>query len=202
LNDIFSHAIVARPTERQAMSARQITGQQEVVRMMTHYMAWANKVMLESVSRLPPAEIVKPRAALFGNIAHTFNHILVIEDIFRCHLEGRPHGYKKRNTEVSPPFEELRTKLETMDLYYVELAERSSSEALDETIEFEFVGGGDGAMTRQEILLHLVNHATYHRGFISDMLSQVPFSGDANDLSVFLRDAWPSLRARQPMASG
>jgi uncharacterized damage-inducible protein DinB len=181
-----------------SMSAReatgQATGQGEVVRMMTHYMAWANKVMLASVARLPPAEIVKPRAALFGTIAHTFNHILVIEDIFRCHLEGRPHGYAKRNTETSPPFDEVRNGLETMDRYYVELAERLSPAELGETIRFEFVGGGAGAMTRMEILLHLANHATYHRGFVSDMLSQVPFSTDANDLTVFLRDAWPGLR--------
>lgn len=169
------------------MSAQEITGLQHVVRMMTHYMAWANKVMLSSVSRLPPAEIVKPRQALFGTIAHTFNHILVIEDIFRCHLEDRRHGYTERNTATSPPFEEMRRRLEAMDQHYVELAERLSVEELKETVRFEFVGGGDGAMTRQEILLHLVNHATYHRGFISDMLYQVPFMGDANDLSVFLR---------------
>ena len=176
------------------MSAHENTGLQQTVRMMTHYMAWANKVMLNSVSQLPPAEITKPRQTLFGNIAHTFNHILVIEDIFRCHLEGRPHGYTARNTETCPPFEEVRSRLEAMDLYYVELAGRLSVEELKETIRFEFVGGGDGAMNRQEILLHLVNHATYHRGFISDMLYQVPFTGAANDLSVFLRDAWPNLQ--------
>jgi len=168
-----------------------MTGSQHVVRMMTNYMAWANKVMLNSVSRLPPAEIVKPRQALFGTIAHTFNHILVIEDIFRCHLEDRRHSYTARNTETSPPFEEVRSGLQRMDQYYVKLAERLTDDELKETIRFEFVDGGDGAMTRQEILLHLVNHATYHRGFISDMLYQVPFMGDANDLSVFLRDVWP-----------
>ena len=173
------------------MSTREISGLPGVVRMMTHYMAWANKVMLNSASQLPPAEIVKPRPTRFGNIAHTFNHILVIEDIFRCHLEGRSHGYRARNTETSPPFGEVRSRLEAMDQYYVELADCLSVEELNETIRFEYVGGGDGAMTRQEIMLHLVNHATYHRGFISVMLYQVPFTGNADDLSVFLRDAWP-----------
>ena len=173
---------------------RETTGPKDAVRMMTHYMAWANQVMLNTVSRLPPEEIVKPRQAAFGNIPHTFNHILVVEDIFRCHLEGRPHGYTARNTETSPTFEEVRGRLGAMDQYYVELVERSSIEELNETIRFEFVGGGDGAMTRQEILLHLANHATYHRGFVSDMLSQASVSADSNDLSVFLRDAWPSLR--------
>ena len=177
----------------EAMSTGDPSALRDVARMMTHYMAWANTVMLNSVSRLPPAEIVKPRQALFGSIVHTFNHILVIADIFRCHLDGTQHGYTARNTETSPPFEEVRERIEAMDRYYVQLADRLSTEELNETIRFTFVGGGDGAMTRLEILLHLVNHATYHRGFVSDMLSQVPFVGDANHLTVFLRDAWPRL---------
>ncbi len=63
-------------------------GSQYTARMMTHYMAWANKVMLAGVAKLLDAEIVKLRPALFGNIAHTFNHILVIKKIFQAHLEG------------------------------------------------------------------------------------------------------------------
>jgi uncharacterized damage-inducible protein DinB len=36
------------------------------------------------------------------------------------------------------------------------------------------VGGGDGAMTRGQILLHLVNHTSYHRGFVADLFYQLP----------------------------
>lgn len=43
-------------------------------------------------------------------------------------------------------------------------------------------------MTREAILLHIVNHATYDRGLVGDMHHQVPASSPANDLSVFLRD--------------
>lgn len=62
-----------------------------------------------------------------------------------------------------------------------------------ETIKFEFVGGGDGAMTREDILLHLVNHATYHRGFVTTLLFPLKPNGAASDLTVFLRDAWPDM---------
>ena len=176
------------------MDARVRNGQKDLVRMMVHYMGWANRIMLDATAELPPAEIVKPRATLFGNIAHTFNHILVIDDVFRCHLEGRPHGYSARNTETAPPFEEVRRRLEDMDRFYIELAETLAVDELNETIAFEYIGGGAGAMTRQEILLHLANHSTYHRGFVADMFWQIPFRAAANDLSVFLRDAWPRLR--------
>ncbi len=177
------------------MPERETTGTQQMVRMMTHYMAWANTTMFNSVSRISDAEIVKERQTLFGNIAHTFNHILVVQNIFHAHLEGKSHPYTARNTEISPPIAEVRDQLEKMDQYYVALASQLSQFELDEVINFTFVGGGDGAMTRLEILLHLVNHSTYHRGFISDMLYQVPHKGDSNDLTVFLRDAWPSIQA-------
>lgn len=177
------------------------TPTQQMARMMAHYMAWANTVMLESVSRLPDAEIVKERQALFGSIAHTFNHIVVVQKIFQAHLEGKTHPYTARNTETSPPFADVMTQLNAMDQYYVELAEELSEKALGEVINFTFVGGGEGVMTRLEILLHLVNHATYHRGFISDMLFQIPHKAAANDLPVFLRDAWPNIQAKVSITS-
>jgi uncharacterized damage-inducible protein DinB len=51
-----------------------------------------------------------------------------------------------------------------------------------------FIGGGRGKMTRAQILLHIVNHGTYHRGFVSDLMYQILASVPANDLPVFLRD--------------
>jgi uncharacterized damage-inducible protein DinB len=184
------------------MSANEITGSQQMIRMMTHYMAWANTTMFNSVLRIPQAEIVRERQTLFGNIAHTFNHILVVHEIFRAHLEGTPHPYTARNTETAPLFAEVRDRLEKMDQYFIAVAERLTSAQLDEVISFTFVGGGDGSMTRMEILLHLVNHATYHRGFISDMLYQVPHKGDSNDLPVFLRDVWPGIQAGHVAGNG
>ena len=45
-------------------------------------------------------------------------------------------------------------------------------------------------MTREEIVLHLVNHSTYHRGYVGDMLKQVPYYRPANDLTMLVRDQW------------
>ena len=77
-----------------------------------------------------------------------------------------------------------------MNDYYVGLARSWTAAELAETITFEFVEGGEGAMTREDILLHLVNHATYHRGFVSTLLFPLKTKGAASDLTVFLRDVW------------
>jgi uncharacterized damage-inducible protein DinB len=39
------------------------------------------------------------------------------------------------------------------------------------------------------IVLHVVNHKTYHRGHIADMLFQIPVQPPTTDLPVFLRVA-------------
>lgn len=168
----------------------QHNGSKAIVCMMTHYMAWANEIMLNSVLEIPNDEIIKPRQALFGNIAHTFNHILVIEKVFQAHLEGKSHNFTSRNTDETPPFHKIKEELQQLDQYFVNLAENLSEIELNDNIKFKFIGGGTGNMTRMEILLHLANHATYHRGFISDMLSQVPHMCTSSDLTIFLRDVW------------
>ena len=160
------------------------------LQMLIRYKAWADELTFRSVMSLPDEEITRERQTTFKSMVHTLNHVYVVDDIFRAHLEGRPHGYTARNTEVPPPIQALWQACQEMDLWYVELADRLSETELAETISFEFVGGGLGAMTRQDILLHLVNHATYHRGFVSDMMYQVPAVPPANDLPVFLRDVW------------
>lgn len=75
-----------------------------------------------------------------------------------------------------------------MDRWYVACADSLTDRMAGEIVRFEFVGGGQGAMTREEILLHVVNHGSYHRGFVGDMLYQVPAPSPANDLPVYLRE--------------
>ena len=165
-------------------------GQPNQVQMLTRYKAWANDLTFESLSALPEAELMKERQTCFKTILHTMNHVYVVDDIFKAHLEGREHGYAARNTESVPPLDALRKTMAVMDRWYIELADRLTDRELAEVIRFAFVGGGQGAMSRSEILLHLVNHATYHRGFVSDMLYQVPVRPLTDDLPVFLRDVW------------
>jgi uncharacterized damage-inducible protein DinB len=41
-------------------------------------------------------------------------------------------------------------------------------------------------MSVSEIIFHIVNRGTYHRGFVSDMMYQISLSPPANDYTVYL----------------
>jgi uncharacterized damage-inducible protein DinB len=161
--------------------------------MLTRYNAWANELIFDAVGALPESEATKPRRSVFRNMVHTLNHNYVIDRIFQAHLEGRSHGYSARNTESHPPLAELRLAQESLDQWYVATYDAMDDSQLNEKVSFTFVGGGDGVMTRGEILQHLVNHTSYHRGFVAQMLYDVPVRPPTTDLTVFLRDAPPRL---------
>ena len=157
-------------------------------RRLTRYNAWANKEMFDAVAALPGDEATRPRVSLFKNMVHTLNHNYVIDRIWQAHLEGRDHGYTARNTPDHPPLAELWRLQQEIDRWYIDWSDRLTDAALDEDVAFTLIGGNRGVMTRGEILLHVVNHTSYHRGFVADLFYQVPARPPTTDLPVFLRE--------------
>ena len=158
-------------------------------RMLTRYNSWANQLIFEAVAALPGGEATKQRPTLFKNMVHTLNHNYVIDLIWQAHLEGREHGFTARNTPEHPPLAELWRKQQTLDDWYVAWSDGLSEADLAETVQFTLIGGNRGVMTRGEILLHIVNHTTYHRGFVADLFYQVPDARPpTTDLPVYLRE--------------
>lgn len=161
----------------------------ETARMLTQYKLWSDQIMLDRVAALPAGEPEKPRVSLFNDMVHTLNHIYVIDRIWQAHLEGRDHGYETRNTKDHPPLEELTRQQLALSQWFVDWGKAQTDASLAETVQYTLIGGNKGAMTRGEILLHLVMHDNYHRGFVADMMFQVPgHRAPPMDLPVFMRE--------------
>ncbi len=156
--------------------------------MLARYNAWANRVMFDAVAALPEGEALKPRASLFGNMVHTLNHNYVIGLIWQAHMSGREHGFAARNTPEHPPLPELRRSQALLDAWYISQGDTLSDAALDERLAFTLIGGNRGEMTRAEMMLHVVTHCSYHRGFVADLFFQVPARPPTMDLPVYLRE--------------
>lgn len=156
--------------------------------MLTRYKAWADDLVLAAVSALPHADLTAPQPIVFGSLLRTLHHVYAMDFVWQCHLAGRPHGLTTRNPQHCPDIEELAASQRGIDEWYVGYAESVTRSELDQMVEFEFIGGGAGCMSRQEILLHVVNHGTYHRGHAAYMLSSIGTSPPVTDLPVFLRD--------------
>jgi uncharacterized damage-inducible protein DinB len=157
------------------------------VQTLTRYKAWADDVFLSVIATLPESELIAPRPIYFGSLIRTLNHAYSMDFVWQCHLLGKPHGLTTRNPVDHPAIQDLVASQRQMDTWYVNYADSLSHDQLDEVVEFEFIGGGNGTMSRGDILLHVVNHTTYHRGHVADMLYHLNIFPPTTDLPVFLR---------------
>jgi uncharacterized damage-inducible protein DinB len=166
--------------------------------MLTRYNRWANQRIFDAVAALPDDEALKRRETVFGNIVHTLSHCYVVGEIFRAHLEGREHGFSSRNFSEPMPLAKLREMQQEIDNWYIARSDAFTPHDAEETMHFRFVGGGEGAMTRSEMVLHVVNHTTYHRGFVADMFCQIPVKAPVTDLPVYAREERAARALQQP----
>jgi uncharacterized damage-inducible protein DinB len=157
--------------------------------LFARYRAWADKLTYDAVAALPPGEAEKERPTLFKTMIGTLNQNYLIDRIWQAHLEGRDHGFRARNRILHAGLPDLWEAQQEMNRWWVEWSAAQSASSLAEPVRFHFVGGGNGVMTRGAILLHVVNHATYHRGWVAEMFFYVPAQNPATDLPVFLGDA-------------
>jgi uncharacterized damage-inducible protein DinB len=155
--------------------------------MLARYNAWANRTMIDAVAALPPGEPAKERPTLFKTMIGTLNHNYVVNEIWRAHLQGRDHGFAARNVVLFPELDALGREQDAIDAWYVAWADAQTPATLAETIEFTLIGGNRGAMTRGEVLLHVVTHCSYHRGYVADLFAQVPRHPPTMDLPVYKR---------------
>jgi uncharacterized damage-inducible protein DinB len=157
-------------------------------RMLADYRAWSDRVTFDAVAALPPGEATKPRQTLFKTIIGTLNHNYLIDLVWQAHIEGRDHGFRARNVLLHADLAELRAAQEATNRWWIDWCAAQSPESLDEAVHFQFIGGEAGVMTRGEILMHVVNHGSYHRGWVAEMFFDVPAVNPATDLPVYLRD--------------
>ena len=160
----------------------------QTARMLAQYKAWADKVMFESVAALPPGEAERERKTLFKTIVGTLNHIYVVDLIWQAHLEGREHGFKARNIVVHPQLAALWAAQQKLNDWIIDWAKVQSEASLAEALSFTFVNGTKAAMQRGEMFLHLVTHASYHRGWVAEMFFETSARPPETDLPVFLCD--------------
>ena len=154
--------------------------------MLTRYKAWADEQILHAAAQLPDSVLTADQPIIFGSILRTLHHVYAMDVVWQSHLQGRPHGYDTRNPADCPPLTELHERQTEIDTWFSDYATSLSDAAGTEEVRFDFIGGGQGVMTRTAILLHVVNHATYHRGHVAAMFYAASISPPTTDLPVFL----------------
>lgn len=170
----------------------------KTLQSLFHYKRWADGDLLDAIATLD--------AQQYAEAHHTclriFNHIHVVDAIFKANLLGERHGFTATNTPETPTLAMLRSAIGKLDDWYLDyLADLSQADG-EAVLSFNFVDGDKGQMSHAEMLLHLVTHGGYHRGAIGRVLVQCGITPPRDTLTTFLHRSEPGRRGYAPLTEG
>lgn len=152
------------------------------------YKCWADNILYDALSALPQEQLAEERPMLFGSILRLLNHVYAMDRVWRHNLEGTRHGLETRSPGNTPKFTDLRGHQSEMNRWYKGYVAGLSSNSAREKVVFTFIGGEESAIERCNVIQHIVNHSTYHRGHIEGVLYQIGVEPPTTDLPVYIRE--------------
>jgi uncharacterized damage-inducible protein DinB len=159
----------------------------EQIVSLYEFNAWANHKTLQAAGTLSTEQFVRELGSSFSSVRDTLVHIYGVEWIWLERLLGRsPTGFPATKEFADVGKLKARwTDLETLQLQYA----RGITEAdLDEVMEYQTLSFGPGRNPRWQMMQHVVNHGTYHRGQVTTLLRQLGAKPLGTDLITFYRE--------------
>ena len=135
-----------------------------------HY--WARDRLLKAVETLTPEQYNKDLGNSFKSIRDTLTHIYAAEWAWHSRWQGvSPTALLPTDTFADlAALRRAWTELEQKMRAFVDGLEEQD---VARVIEYKLLSGDAGASPTWQMVQHVVNHASYHRGQITTMLRQL-----------------------------
>jgi len=153
------------------------------------YNRWANRRILEAASKLSEEEFNKDLHNSFPSIRDTLAHILAGEWIWLTRWNGASPTGTPDSWDLST-FEALRMQWQEVQKDQIAFVSSLTDDALDQVIAYRNTAGEPFSNPLWQMMRHVVNHSTYHRGQVTTMLRQLGAQAVATDLIVYYREKW------------
>jgi len=158
------------------------------LKLLIDYNYWARDRVLDAVATITPEQFIRPMGNSFNSVRDTVAHICAAERIWILRLRcEKPQGFQK--PDRIPDVNAARKEWAELEGEMREQLARLGPEAVERTIVYQDLRGNDQSDLLWQMLQHVVNHGTYHRGQITTMLRQLDAAPPKPmDLIAFYRE--------------
>ena len=157
--------------------------------MMANYNEWANARLFQAAGTLKEALYRKDVGAYFRSLHGTLNHLLVADRIWMRRLTGTGEHPEKLNAILCEDLPSLHTARVKEDSRIIDFVQSLDEPAFEEVWDYRTLNGIPQRQRRREILAHLFNHETHHRGQAHAILTVLGVAEpEPLDLLIMLRD--------------
>lgn len=132
--------------------------------MMTRYNAWANTRLYRMAHQLSDEQYRRDVSAYFKSLHGTLNHLLAADRIWMWRLTGTGVAPTRLDVILFDDLADLSEARRAEDERLVSFADNLTDEQLEAPIEYRTLDGRSERQKLRDVLAHLVNHQTHHRG--------------------------------------
>lgn len=157
------------------------------IRDLYDYDAWARRRVLEAASALAPEQLTRPVGGSFPSVLETLAHILKADWIWLSRWKGAsPAGWPVEwpVADLKSVASHWRRVAAERDAWLGTLTEAD----LDRVVDYRTTQGEPFRSRMDEMLRHVVNHATYHRGQVTNQIRAAGGQPVATDLIRWARE--------------
>jgi uncharacterized damage-inducible protein DinB len=133
-------------------------------RQLADYNHWANKRIYAAALEMPEQQYRRPTGVFFGSLHGTLNHLLAADRIWLKRLTGQGEAPHKLDAILFENRRELASARMAEDRRLQRLVNGTSESDLDRQVAYHTTSGAPQQQVLNDILLHLFNHQTRHRG--------------------------------------
>ena len=150
-------------------------------RRLFSYTEWANARFLECVRGLSEEQFTQHIPSSFPTIRDTLGHMVFAEWLWLQRWKGESPTSRPEWTK-EPSLETLETQLRAVERERTELVDSLTDEDVRREFPYRNMAGEPYSALLGELMAHVVNHGTYHRGQLTTMLRQVGATPPSTDL--------------------
>jgi Uncharacterized protein conserved in bacteria len=153
------------------------------IETLYRYNDWANRLLFTAIAKLPDEAVTQDLGGSLPSLRDVVAHIITAEWAW---LE-RWHGVNptERPAWIDDDVPSLIAHLDEIEAKRYRLLEGISDEQLAFDRSIVYLSGKTDTQRFQDMLVHVVNHSTYHRGQITLMFRQLGHAPPSTDFVVF-----------------
>lgn len=148
------------------------------------YSRWATEKVLDAVAPLTTEELNRPLHNSFESVMATLVHIFGADRIWLSRFQNQP---RLKLTDAGETFTlpELKNAWAAVHDRFAQWAAGMPQDKIDGLLAYRNLQGKRIELPQWQACLHVVNHATYHRGQVTTMLRQLGHSSVSTDLIFY-----------------
>ena len=156
-----------------------------VLRTHIDFTAWATLRFLNAASELTPEELTHDFHTADRSILGTLAHLFAADRIWLARLKGEPTSHLAGDPGLDLPA--LQKDWPTLLELWKSWAAGLTDEQAVAQISYADMKGRPWKQPLWQLILHVVNHGTHHRGQVSGFLRSLGHAPPPTDLVYFYR---------------